>query len=277
MSDRSHLFVPGDDEDAIESAKQSGTDAIIVDLEDTVLKSAKASARHTTVRTVEEWSADDPTLYVRVNGLDTEFVMADVEALIDCAAVPEAIVVPDVRSATEVQIVTDKLDSASSDIGLVPLIERPEAVFRVHEIAGASERTIMLAFGSVDFRMNIGMSALDSNADVYLPRYLISMAASAVGCRALDTVFLDRENDAGLRAETKEARQIGFDGKMAIAESQIPNVNEGFAPTERELDRARRLVDAFEAADAGVVYFEGTFVDRPVVEEQRRLLDHGAE
>ncbi|MFC5973576.1 HpcH/HpaI aldolase/citrate lyase family protein [Halomarina salina] len=277
MSDRSYLFVPGDDEGAVESARGSSTDAVILDLEDTVAESAKEAARRVVVRTVEEWSPSDPTLYIRVNGLDTEYALTDVAAVLDCDGAPEALVVPDVRSATEVDIVADVLDAASSAVGLVPLVERPEAVFRAHEIATASDRTVALAFGSVDFRMNVGLSALDTDADVYLPRYLVSMAASAAGCRALDTVFLDCEDAAGLRAETREARRIGFDGKMAIAESQIPDVHEGFAPTERELDRARRLVAAFEETDSGVVSFEGTFVDRPVVEQQRRLLDRAAE
>lgn len=273
MSERSYLFVPGDDVDAIESATESETDAIIIDLEDTVLAVEKESARRNVTRSVTDWTSDDPTLFVRVNGLDTEFGMADVNALIEGSGAPHAIVLPDIRSRTEIQILSDRLDAVSSSIGIVPLIERPESVFRADEIATVSRRTIALAFGSVDFRMNTGMSVLDSETDVYLPRYVVSMAASAAGCQALDTVFLDRDDATGLRAETREARRIGFDGKMAIAESQIAAIHEGFAPTDQELDRARRLLDAFEEADTGVIYFEGTFVDRPVVEEQRRLLE----
>lgn len=126
MSDRSYLFVHGNGEDDVESAKRSGTDAVMVDLEDTVSESARRIA----VRTIEGWSASDPTLYVRVNGLDTEFAMTDVAAVLDYDGAPEALVIPDVRSATEVEIVADGLDAASSDVGLVPLVERPEAVFR---------------------------------------------------------------------------------------------------------------------------------------------------
>ena len=272
LDERSLLFVPGNDDSAIESATDSETDAVIVDLEDTVSPADKRAAREEMLERLTTWTADDPTLTVRINGLNTPEGIADLRAIVEADAAPEAILLPDVRSGTDVRIFADVLDDANSEIELIPIIERPDAVFNAYEISAASPRTVALAFGSVDFRMNAGMSVLDSNADVSLPRTIISIAASATGVKAYDTVFLDREDTDGLEREANEAKSLGYDGKMAIAAAQSAHINEVFSPSKEEIERAQRLIDEFEQASEGVIYFEGTFVDKPVVKEQRKLL-----
>lgn len=268
------MFVPGDDTDAIESAVESGADGVILDLEDTVSPADKATALDVTLETLSAWSAEEPTPFVRINGLDTARGVADLEAVVAADAAPKAVVVPDVRGRTDLRIVSDVLDDAGSSVGVVPIVERPDALFEVDAIATA-DRVYALAFGSVDFRLNAGMSTLDSGVDLTIPRYLVSMAASAAGVHAFDTVFLDRTDHDGLRAEARAARSMGYDGKMAIDETQVGPITDAFTPSDDELDRARRLVDEFESSDEGVVYFEGTFVDKPVVDQQRELLELG--
>ncbi|WP_135827704.1 HpcH/HpaI aldolase/citrate lyase family protein [Halorussus halobius] len=274
--ERSILFVPGSDADAIDAATRSGADGLILDLEDTVSPANKAAAREVTLDALSSWADDDPTPFVRVNGLDTTEGVADLEAVVANDAAPEAVVLPDVRGPTDVRIVADRLDDAGSDVGVVPIVERPDALFAVDAIA-AADRVSALAFGSVDFRLNAGMSILDDDVDVTIPKYLVSLAASAAGVRAFDTVYLDRSDPDGLRAAAREARAMGYDAKMAIHEDQIEPIAEAFAPSEAERDRARRLVEQFEATDEGVVYFEGSFVDKPVVDQQRELLERGGE
>lgn len=274
VHERSLLFVPGSDADAIESAVESGADGVIVDLEDTVSPANKATARDVTLEALSAWSSDDPTPFVRINGLDTTAGVADLEAVVAADASPEAVVVPDVRGRTDVLTVADLLDDAESSVGVVPIIERPDALFEADAIATA-RRVDALAFGSVDFQLNAGISIFDPDADLSLPRRLVSLAASAAGVGAFDTVFLDRSDPEGLREEARAARSMGYDGKMAIHEDQIDPITEAFTPSDDELDRARRLVEEFEATDEGVAYFEGTFVDKPVVNQQRELLERG--
>jgi len=272
--ERSILFVPGSDAEAVDAARSSDADGLILDLEDTVSSANKTVAREVTLDALSTWSDADPSPFVRVNGLDTTEGIADLEAVVAANAAPEAVVLPDVRGPTDVRVVADLLDAAGSAIGVVPIVERPDALFAVDTIA-AADRTSALAFGSVDFRLNAGMSILDDDIDMTIPKYLVSMAASAAGVRAFDTVYLDRSDPDGLREAARDARAMGFDAKMAIHEDQIKPIDEAFAPSEAELDRARRLVKQFEATDQGVVYFEGTFIDKPVVDQQRVLLERG--
>lgn len=270
------LFVPGSDPDAIDAAVQSSADGIILDLEDTVGPENKARAREEVLSALSDWSAADPTPYVRINGLDTAHGIDDLETIVEHGAVPEGVLLPDVRGPTEVLTVADVLESADASIGIVPIIERPEALFAVDAIASARQ-VDALAFGSVDFQLNTGMSILDPDVELSLPRYLVSLAASAAGVEAYDTVFLDLTDDAGLREEARTARSMGYDGKMAIDASQLDPIAEAFAPSEDERERARRVVEAFEETDEGVIFVEGTFVDKPVVDQQRHLLEDARE
>lgn len=270
---RSLLFVPGDDGDRLAAARASAADGLILDLEDTVGPAAKERARADTVEVVRRWD-DGKRCLVRINGLDTPHGIEDVEAFVDAGVRPDAVLVPDVRDGTELGIVADAFDTGGLEVPLVGLVERPEAVLSAHRVARSTSRLAALAFGSVDFRTNMGMSVLDPGTDVYPPRYVVAMAASAAGLGAIDTVVLDLEDEARLREEAATARMLGYDGKAAVAPEQVEVINEVFTPSEAEVSRARRLVEAFEAAgeDVGLIEFEGTLVDEPVVEQQRDLL-----
>jgi citrate lyase subunit beta/citryl-CoA lyase len=176
------------------------------------------------------------------------------------------------------EIVTDAFEAASIDVPLVALIERPEAVLSAHRIARSTPRLSGLVFGSIDFQTNMGMAVLDPETDLYVPRYVIAMAASAAGIGAIDTVMLDTGNESRLREEATTARMLGYDGKAAMTPEQAAIINEAFTPSESTVARARRLVEAFESAgeDTGLIEFEGTLVDKPVADQQRDLLAQAA-
>jgi len=270
---RSLLFVPGDDEDRLADARASAADGLILDLEDTVGPAAKDRARADTVETVRRWD-DGKRCLVRLNGLDTPHGIEDVEAFVRADVQPDAVLVPDVRDGTELEIVADAFETGGFDVPLVGLVERPEAVLSAHRIARSTPRLTALAFGSIDFQTNTGMSVLDPGTDVYPPTYVVSMAASAAGLAAYDTVVLDLDDETRLREEADTARMLGYNGKAAVAPEQVEVINEAFTPSEAEVSRARRLVEAFETAGEGVglIEFEGTLVDKPVVDQQRDLL-----
>ena len=277
----SHLIVPGlresdmtDPVKSIEDAARADSSGIVVDLEDGVAPAMKERARERTVEALAEWGETDRPVSVRMNGLETPHAFEDLAALHAAPSPPSAVVVPDVRGAADVRIVEAVLDAVDSPIGIVPLVERPGAVFDARAIAEASPRVAALAFGSVDFRRSLGMPTLDAGADVDLPRYVVSMAASAAGVPALDTVYLHREDLDGLRAETRRVRAMGFDGKFATGVEQVPVIEEAFTPSPEEVAHAERVVRAFREAgdDVGLIAVDGTTVDKPVVDEQTSLL-----
>ena len=277
----SYLIVPGlreaDLEDpvkTIEDGIRSEASAIVVDLEDGVGPTMKERARETTVEALAEWDDDRP-VFVRVNGPETPQLFDDLAALCDAPSPPSGVVLPEVRTGEDVRLVAQALEAASVPLEIIPLIERPIAVFNARSIAAASPRVAAIAFGSVDFRRYMGMPTMDANADVHLPRYLLSMAASAAGVPAIDTVYLHREDFEGLESETERVRSIGFDGKFATSVEQVPVIEAVFEPSPEEVAHAERVVEAFRDAgdDVGLIAVDGTTVDKPVVDELLALLD----
>jgi citrate lyase beta subunit len=260
---RSLLFVPGSDQERIAAAEASVADVVVVDLEDGVSPAYKDEARETAVETLTTWSGPTP-LGVRINGVDTTRGIADVERLVAADVDPEFLVVPDVRGPGDVRIVAEAV--AGTDIGLLPLIEQPSAVFEVDAIAHATSRIYGLLFAAIDFQMNMGMAVL-GESDISVARYLVSLAASAAGVPAFDKPLLVVDDEELLAAEIARARALGYDGKLAVTTDQAAAINEGFLPSEAELAEARRVVDAFEAADAGLVEIDGTLVDKPVIDQ----------
>jgi len=185
----------------------------IPDLEDGVGPSKKDVGRKTVVESLDSWIDDDDKTIVRINGLETSHCLEDLRALLNAPSPPDAVMVPEVKNGAELRNVAQFLDARNSSIGIVPLIERPTAVFNVHAIATADTRIKSLVFGDYDFRRYMGISTQEKHPETLLPRYLISMAASAAGVPAIDTVYLHRSDESGLRAEAKRALSMGFDGK----------------------------------------------------------------
>lgn len=270
--ERSFLYVAGSDPSGVDEALRGAADAVVVDLEDTVAADAKAAARTDLLDLLSDRDGSK-SCGVRVNGLDTSWGIADVEAMATADAQPDFLVVPDVRGAEEVGIVADVLDDHGSAMGLHPLIEKPSAMFEVRDVARIDERIHGLTFAAIDFQMNMGMSVLDES-DFTVPRYLLSMAANAAGVLALDKPNLTAvHSEDRTRREAEAAKRLGFDGKLAMNEAQAAVINDVFTPTEAERERAERIVAAFEEADEGLVEIDGAAVDRPVVEQLRSLLE----
>jgi citrate lyase beta subunit len=266
---RSVLFVPGSKPERIDAADSPAADAVVVDLEDGVAPEHKDVARENAIDAVEAWRSDTP-LGVRVNGVDTARGVADVDALVAADAHPGFVAVPDVRGPSEVQVVAEAVGGTA--IELLPLIERPSAVFRVAEIA-RSPRVFGLLFAAIDLQTRMGMSVL-GESELSVPRSLVSMAASAADAVAIDKPLLADDPDR-LAAECSQALALGYDGKLAVTPAQATAINDAFSPSEAELAEARRIIEAFEADGAGLVDVDGTFVDKPVVDQLRDLLARG--
>lgn len=271
---RSILFVPGDRPDRYEKALGAGADAVCIDLEDAVAEARKAVARAAALEFLGAWRAGDlqwPTsLMVRINDLNTDVGWDDLEAIADGPR-PNALMVPMVRRAIEVEVALEKLGVT---LPVLPLIETAGGLENAVEI-GAVVGVAGLVFGGFDLALELG--AKPHWEPLLYARSRVVHAAAVSGIPAYDVPSRDYREMTVLREETKRVRGLGFAGKTAIHPAQIPVIHEVYAPTRGEVERARAVVEADRVAEGGAVGMGGRMVDRPVVEAARRVLERAGE
>ena len=279
------LFVPGSRPELLEKAHRSGADALIFDLEDSVPANAKQQARRHVVEALRR--PEGLPVIVRANNADPHDLAADIEAL--AAAGPsllEGILLPKAVDAAAVQTLTvllTELESSSGvkseSLGIIPLIEDCLGLRNVFEIASASPRVAGIGLASAeegDMIADLGGHWTPDSSVLMYPRGRLVCEARAAGIEWLiDGAFMNLADDAALRREAIMARNMGFVAKMAIHPSQIPTILETYSPTEEQIEDARQLVSAFQAAEAdgrGAIKHQGKMVDRANIRVARRVL-----
>lgn len=267
---RSMLFVPAIRPDRFQKAIATGADIVIVDWEDAVIPDRKAEARMSVGGFFGE-PTDRPVLrYLRINSPRLPDGLRDLEALFEMEHLPDGIMIPKVESPEEVRWMAEMLTPYRADIELFPTVETAKGVRAVAEIALASEASTILGFGAVDLVAETG-SDLSWDSLLYT-RSQVILAASEARIEALDTVWIDIEDHAGLEEEARKARALGFSGKAAIHPSQVAPINAAFSPSDKEVDTARRIVEAASGDYTGAVQVDGKMIDEPVVIAARRTL-----
>jgi citrate lyase subunit beta/citryl-CoA lyase len=282
---RSLLFVPGDSERKFARAADGPADALILDLEDSVVPARKPEARRITAGLLAA-PRGRQRRYVRVNALDTGMTLADLAAVMP--ARPDGVVLPKCAGGDQVRQVSLWLDAFEAAAGhplggtriLVIATETAASLFGLGSYAEAGPRLSGLIWGAEDLAASLGASAnrLDGKwlAPFRLARDLCLASAAAAGVPAIDAVHVDIEDVTGLEADAREARRDGFGGKAVIHPKQVEVVNAAFTPAPDELDWARRVVAAFAAGgDAGVLRLDGKMLDRPHLRLAERLLAAG--
>ncbi|MFY3745039.1 HpcH/HpaI aldolase/citrate lyase family protein [Anaeromyxobacter sp. Red801] len=272
---RSALYLPGSNARALEKARTLPADALILDLEDAVAPAAKDAARAQVVAALGQGGFGRRERVVRVNGLGTPWGAADLAALARAGA--DAVCLPKVERAAEVHAAAQALAAGHAPAGLALwcMIETPRGVLAADEIAGASPRVACLVAGTSDLVKDLGARHTAGRAEVLTSLSLVLLAARAHGLAALDGVFLDLEDAAGLEAACRQGRDLGFDGKTLIHPKQLDAANRAFAPDEAELERARRVIAAHaqaEAAGQGVTVVDGRLVEALHVAAARRTV-----
>lgn len=270
---RSALYLPASNLRAIEKARTLPCDVVILDLEDAVAPDAKQVARDQLAGALRG-SFAAPTVVIRVNGFDTEWGAADLDAAI--AVQPDAILVPKVDSGAALLPYEDRMGPGSG-IALWAMVETARSVFRLEDIASAAERGFLscLVLGTNDL-------AKESGAQPGLDRLpfqalfgLAVMAARANGIAILDGVFNALEDPEGLAAQCRQAVEFGFDGKTLIHPRQIDVCNAAFTPDAEGVEIARRIIAAFDApenAGKGAIRLDGKMVERLHLIQARRTL-----
>ncbi|HUI96364.1 MAG TPA: CoA ester lyase [Xanthobacteraceae bacterium] len=283
---RSLLFVPADGGKKLDKAMASGADAVIVDLEDSIAPERKAHARELAAAFLKDavTQAPRPRLLVRINALQTGLADADLDAVVP--ARPDAIMLPKAEGGAGVIHADAKLAAREAIAGLpdghIKIVaiatETATALFVAGTYRGASARLVGLTWGAEDLSVDLGAEANRDADGRFLDPYRLARAlclagAAAAAVPAIDTVFVDFRNDAGLRRECEEARRDGFLGKMAIHPAQVAAINAVFTPGPDAIARARAIVDAFAAAPgAGTVGIGGVMYDRPHLARAAALL-----
>jgi citrate lyase subunit beta/citryl-CoA lyase len=278
---RSELAVPGSNPALFEKALASRADYIFLDCEDAVAPADKAAARKNIIEALNDldWRGHGKTVSVRINGLDTHYMYRDVVDIVEQAGANlDTILIPKVGVPGDVYMVdclVSQIEEAMSithGIGLEALIETALGMANVEAIAQSSKRLEALHFGVADFAAScrartvvIGGLNPDYPGDQWhssLQRMLL--ACRSYGLRAIDGPFGDFNDPDGYRAAALRAAALGYEGKWAIHPSQIELANEVMSPPESEVDRARRILAALEAAAAegkGAAQLEGKMID----------------
>jgi citrate lyase subunit beta / citryl-CoA lyase len=279
---RSFLFVPADSERKLARGPESGADALILDLEDSVVPANRPAARRLARGFLESTGSADFRRWVRINPLASGASLDDLAATVP--GKPEGILLPKCVP-DDLRTLDNYLSALEAAAGLVVgatkviaiATETPAALFAIGNYAGVSSRLAGITWGAEDLAACIGGSNRRIDGiydDVYrLARSLCLLAAAAAGVMPIDTIYTDFKDEAGLAAECAAARRSGFTAKMAIHPAQIPVINRAFMVSDDELAWARKVVALFAAnPDAGTIALDGRMIDRPHLTLARRLL-----
>lgn len=282
---RSLLFVPGDSERKLAKGLSSEADALIVDLEDSVAPQNKQQARDSAAGFMaSSRSQTAASIFVRINDLSTGLADDDLKIIVPAA--PDGIMLPKSNGGQDVQHLSAKLRVLEAEHGLpdgkimiIPLVtETAIGVLSGASYRGASARLAGLTWGAEDLSAAVGARSSRDESGRYtdlfrFARSITLLAASAAEVEAIDTVFVNFRDIAGLKTECEEAERDGFTAKLAIHPDQVPVINAAFTPSSRSVDEARNLVSAFESAgNPGVVSIDGQMFDIPHLRRARRLL-----
>ena len=272
---RSILYMPGANARALDKARSLPADGFILDMEDAVSPDAKELARQQIVEQITQGGYGSRELIIRVNGLSTPWGKEDVAAVANIGA--SAILFPKVESSEEVHAAVEALNEAGAphDLPIWIMAETPRGILHIDAIAGASERLVAIVMGTSDLAKELRVRHTPDRIGFITALSLCVMAARAYNLDILDGVYLDLNDEAGFRSACEQGRDMGFDGKTLIHPKQLSVANEVFAPTEKDVENARTIIEAWDQAKRegkGVAVVNGKLVENLHVEEARRVL-----
>ena len=303
---RSELAVPGSNAKMVEKSAESPADVVFLDVEDAVAPDDKAQARRNIISALNDVDFGDKTVSLRINGLDTHYMYRDVVDILEQTGDRlDLIMIPKVGTAADVYAVdmlVTQVEAAigrKKKLGFELLIETALGMANIHEIAAASPRNESLHFGVADYAASTKMSittiggpnpaygvltdTLDSGERAYhwgdMWHYAIArlvVAARAHGLRPLDGPFGDVQDTEGFKAQAKRAAVLGCEGKWAIHPSQVELANEINTPADKDVQQARRILDAMEEAQKegkGAVTLDGKLIDLASIRQARAMVD----
>ena len=281
---RSMLFVPGSNAGMISNTFIYKPDSIMFDLEDSVALAEKDTARMLVAHALQHPLYRELETVVRVNPLASEFGLLDLNAVVRAGT--DIVRLPKTDSAQDIIDMDAAITAIEKDCGrtvgstqLLAAIESAQGILAVNDIAKASPRLMGIALGAEDYVRNMKTERSPEGIELLFARSSILHAARANGLMAFDTVYSDARNEEGFLREASLIKQLGFDGKSLINPNQIVLIHNLFAPTQKEVDHAERVIAAAEEAErngSGVVSLNGKMVDSPIIERAKLVLQRAA-
>jgi len=278
---RTMLYIPGNNPAMLQQGGVYGADSLLLDLEDAVALNQKDSARILVRNILKDIDFYGAEVCVRVNHIDTPFGMEDLEEIVPLQ--PDAIRFPKTETTEElerlIKIIEDienKHDLPHDKMTLHVMIETALGVQNVFDIAKLSKRVDAITIGGQDLTADMNITNNKDGSGIDLARKMIVMAAKANKIDAIDTVFVDVNDDEGLRKETEYSKNIGFTGKAVINPRQIDIIHEVYQPTQEEIRKAYKIIKAFKKnkeAGIGVFSVDGKMVDAPVMARAEYVLE----
>lgn len=278
---RTMMFIPGNNPGMMQDAHIYGADSLMFDLEDSVALHEKDAARLLVYYALKSVDYGNVEKVVRINPLNTPYGKADIEAMVRAGA--DVLRMPKTETAADVVEVEAEIARVEKEIGLpvgktliMAAIESALGVVNAYSIATASKRMMGIALGAEDYCANLKTNRSPEGIELLLARQTIVVAARAAGIDALDTVYSNLNDMETFRKEITLIKQLGFDGKSIINPRQIEEVHGIFAPTEKEIDKAKRVIYAIKMAEArgsGVISLDGKMVDKPIVLRAQRCIE----
>jgi len=276
---RSFLFAPANHPRKVEKVFESGADAVILDLEDACAASEKAASRATAVTAL---SAPRTCLgYVRINAADTEWCLRDLDGVIGPWL--DGIVAPKIERPEEIVLIDWLIAQFERERGLpvggidlMPIIETGAGLHALDAIIAAGTRIKRVSFGAGDFTRDMRMKWSADEAELAYARGRLVLASRVGGLEApIDTVHIDLADEESFAASVVTGVKFGFQGKLLIHPAQVALTNQSFMPSAKEIARAQKIVDAFNAAEnagSASIKVDGYFVDYPIVEKAQQVL-----
>ncbi len=277
---RTMMFMNAQKPGLIKDAYIYGSDSIILDLEDAVAENQKDSARFSLYNALKSVDYGDTEVIVRINSLDTPHWQEDIRCVV--AAGADGIRIAKCESAQDVLTVEEHVLAAEREFGveegrtiLMAALESPKGIMNAYEIVSASPRMFGCAISGGDFRKSMHVQIEEGGIEMLTARGQMLLAARAAGVMCFDTMFPNIDDMETFKAEVVQNHKMGFDGKSVVSPKQIRFVHDTFAPTQKEIAYAEKLVRSFdEQADSGVGVYtvDGKMVDIPFFEDARRII-----
>jgi len=280
---RAMMFMPGNNPAMLQNAGIYGADSVIFDLEDAVSIHEKDSARNLVFQALTHFHYPCEVA-IRINHIQTPYGFGDLESVLP--GKPDLIRLPKAESAEEIQTVDEIITRIERQCGfpdgsikMGAAIETAKGLRQAYAIASASPRMEFLAIGGEDFIADLKTTRSKDGRELFVARSQLVLAAREAGIQAIDTVFADANDEETFLSETRLIKQLGFDGKSVINPRQVRLVQEVFAPTEKEIVHARRVLVAYQDAldrKSGVIALDGKMIDTPIVTRAERVLAYAA-
>lgn len=255
-----------------------GADTVCFDLEDAVGLANKEAAREAVVKVLHQFPTAPSERCVRINALQSDLWRHDLIGAM--RGKPDAIMLPKAEDPSEVARFCQELQGEEVENSISPgqtrvllILETAKGVMHAPEIgAAAGARLGCLLFGAEDLAADAGLVRTRENWEVLYARSRVALAAASLGVPAVDQVFVDFNDAASCETEARQARHLGYTGKMAIHPSQLAPIHRAFTPTQAEIERAMRIIQGAEQAQGGVFQLDGRMIDEPLIEQARRVV-----